>query len=361
MASRGAAVLKIVASPTSVAELPELRRFLAEVGSEGPATACFAIGREGATSRLLAPSWGSWATYGALETDRRTAPGQIAVHEMIETFDVLSIGKATRLFALVGARVAESPSPAMHAAAYRARSIDARYLPVETDDFEGFAKLVDPRGGFGLEAFAVTIPFKAAAADRCEAGDPLAAACGAVNTVLAAGERWRGYNTDGVGALERLRVRLDPRGRRVAVLGAGGTGRAVTAALSAAGAVVTLFNRDPSRGREAANRLGVRFAPWNELAGFDWEVLVNATPLGKDGARFLPASTLGGRVVIDAVYAPRPTSLVRDALGRGLEAIDGLEFLAAQAVPQFRLMTGAETDFELLHEAARSWMATRVA
>jgi len=357
MSGRGATALKIAAVAEDVDQLLALRDVLAELRGAGPPVAAFALGRAGALSRLLAPCWGSWATFGALTRGAETGPGQYTAAEMLEPYDVLSIGRATRLHALVGSRVAGSPSPAMHLAGYRSVGLDARYFAVETDDLAAFARLVAPEGGLGLAGFGVTMPFKERAAARCTAGDTLAALCGAVNTVVVAPEGWTGFNTDGPAALECLREHIDPRGARVAILGAGGTARAVAAALVGEGAAVTFFNRSVERAREAARRTGAAWAPLDGLAGFAWDVLVQATPQGADGEPFLDPGLLGGRVVLDAVYGPRPTALVREARRLGLAAIDGLDLLAAQGALQFRRLTGRPVGRELLRCTATAWIA----
>jgi shikimate dehydrogenase len=168
----------------------------------------------------------------------------------------------------------------------------------------------------------------------------------------------RGYNTDGAGVLDRLRTYLDPRGKRAAIVGAGGTARSIAFELVRVGCDVTLFNRTPERAVAGARVVGAAAGSVAELAHHAWDILVNATPQGGDGKRFLDADLLRGRVVVDAVYAPRPTALIRDARARGLETIDGLEMLAAQGVRQFRHMTGVDVDFELLRAAAEQRIST---
>jgi 3-dehydroquinate dehydratase/shikimate dehydrogenase len=341
MAATDAAVVKIVPQAEQVADTLVIHDLLREAASEEGRLVCFALGRAGALSRLLAPSWGSWATYAAARRGAETAPGQFDADEMGQVHGVLEIGPETRRFALIGSRVFRSPSPAMHRAAYAAAKIDARYLPLEIDELEELQPLLERRAAFGLDALAVTMPLKSAAAARCDELDELAATSGAVNTVLIENDRWRGFNTDGPAALELIRDRVEPRGARAAVLGAGGTAAAVAATLHRAGAEVMLFNRTRTRAQATADRIGVQSAPLGELDRFAWDLLINATPQGSHGESFLPAERLTGRLVLDAVYHADSTPLVHAARQRGLEAIDGFELLCAQAELQFRHMTGA--------------------
>ncbi len=340
LAQRGAAVLKLVPQAATVGECAAVRAALALAAREGRALACFAAGRAGAISRLLAPGWGSWATYGSVAAGHATAPGQFTAAEMLDRYDVAGIGTATRRFALVGREVFSSLSPAMHRAASVEAAIDARLFPVEIDRFEDCLPLLGPQGSAGIEALAVTMPFKPDAAARCTRRDAFASRSGSVNTVLVREDGWVGFDTDGPAVLDATRRHLDPSGAAVAVVGAGGMARAAAAALGGAGARVTLYSRDPARGQAAAAALGdVAVRPLGRLADDRWDVLVQATPVGRKGERLLPGTTLRGRLVLDAVYGTE-TPLVADARARGLPVVDGLELLVGQAVLQFERMTG---------------------
>ncbi len=296
--------------------------------------------------------------YGSHAHGPATAEGQFLAEEMLGLYDVLGLGPSTRRFALVGRSVFGSPSPAMHRAAYRHSGLDARYFPIEIDDFDELRPLVGPRGMLGVEALAVTMPFKEQAARHCRTCDDVARASGSVNTVLLEPEGWVGYNTDGPAMLQLVREQLDPAGARVAIVGAGGTARTAAVVLQGAGADVRLFNRGVLRGRHVAADLGVEAAPWDELQAARWDVLVQATPLGGRGEVVVPAEQLNGSVVLDVVYGTR-TPLVRDAARRGLRVIDGFELLVAQAALQFERMTGASADAWVMRQAGQAWLDAR--
>lgn len=359
MAGTRAARLKVVPHAERATDAAVLEDLLREANDARRRLTAFATGEPGMATRVFAPSWGGWGTFGSADPGAETASGQIPVDDLLDVYDVLSIGPATRRFALAGSPVAGSPSPAMHAAAFRAAGIDARYLPIEASAFDEAAALAGPAGALCIEGLACTIPLKEEAASRTEAGDPIAASARAVNTVTCRGNRWTGFNTDGPGAVELVRSRLDPSSATVAVVGAGGTGRAIAAALAAVGARTVLYNRNAERGREAARRLGVEWRALEEVAAAEWDVLVQATPLGKRGETVVPKRSLNGRLVIDAVYGPRPTPLVRDARDAGIEAFDGVDLLVAQGVLQFARFTGHRPDRGLMEAAARRWLSAR--
>jgi 3-dehydroquinate dehydratase/shikimate dehydrogenase len=358
MAGTCAARLKIVPVADSPREAGAVRDLLATARREALPLACFASGRAGAVTRLTALAWGSWGTYGSAARGVETAEGQFTARDMLEVYDVAGIRSDTRRFALIGEGVFGSPSPAMHGAAYREAGLDARYLPIEIDALDDCLPLLGRNGALGIEALAVTMPFKQSACARCRDRDEVARASGAVNTVLVGPDGWSGFNTDGPAVSSLVRSRLEPEGAFAAIVGAGGTARAAAAVLSGAGARVCLFNRTVETAREVAESLGVDGRGLDELAVANWDVLVQATPLGAEGEQVVAADRLNGKLVLDAVYGTE-TPLVRDARQRGVAAIDGYDLLVAQAVLQFERMTGVRPREEVMRRAGRAWLASR--
>jgi len=359
MAAATPATLKIVPAATNPGEaVAAVRGLLARAAADGRELICFAAGRPGSVTRLLAPAWGSRATYGSMRPGRETGEGQFPASDLLSTHDVLGIGPATRLMALVGSGVSGSPSPAMHGAAYRSVGLDARYLPIEVDRIEDVLPLCGEQEALGLAALAVTIPLKQGAYARCAHTDDLSRAAGAVNTVRIAPAGWHGYNTDGPAVVDLVRRRIDPAGAAAAVVGAGGLARAAAAALSAAGARVTLFGRGAARTAATAAALGVAGRDLADLPGAAWSVLVQATPMGPDGRMPLPADALRGELVVEALYG-QDTPLMQAARARGLAVADGLELLVAQGVLQCERMAGCRASALQMARAASQWLAAR--
>jgi shikimate dehydrogenase len=238
----------------------------------------------------------------------------------------------------------------MHAAGYRELGIDAVYVPLETGELTDVLRIVEDSGSFPVSGLGVTIPLKEQAARQCATLDTFAA-CGAANTVTISRSGWAGWNTDAPAALALIRRELDPRGLPVAIVGAGGTARAIAAALKSAGAIVTLFNRTAARGAETAAAIGVLAAGLAALPAAEWSVLVQATPLGKDGEEVLFRRFLNGRMVVDAAYGPEPTPLVKAARARGVAVADGFELLEEQACLQFERLTGRKAPREAMRAA----------
>lgn len=350
MASTHAARLKIVPEARRASDIGAVKRLLERTHDEHPPLAAFASGAAGSASRIFALAWGSWGTYGAAERGRETAAGQPPTLDLLEVYRVRSIGEGTRRFALFGSPVLRSPSPALYAAGFAALALDAVYVPVETADPDDAAAVAEL---LGLEGCGVTIPLKEALAARCARLDPFAS-CGSVNTIRLDGS-WAGFNTDAPAALELTAPLGSLEGRAVAIAGAGGTARAIAAALARAGATVTLYGRNEARRRAASAASGAAASPWEALASARWDLLVHATPLGRNGEAVLPADALTGRMVLDAAYAEQPTPLIRDAHARGLLAADGHDLLVAQAARQFEILTKRILPEESRGAAAAPW------
>ncbi len=356
MRAMGAALYKLVPLATGVECLQAIRDFLQEISPGGPAVICFAAGRYGAQSRILAPSWGSRWTFGYPPGGEPTAEGQFPAADLLEIYDVQAIGSRTRIFGLLGRDLAGSPSPAMHNAAFRDLGLDARYLPMAVDSMRDLEVLSAPDGPVGAEGFGVTMPFKGEAAARSADLDRWSAAAGAVNTLVQTAGGWHGRNTDAMAIQRLVGSVLSPRDRRVLVYGAGGLARGAVVVLRDAGALVTLYGRNPDRVRQVAAELGVDAVPaWPDRVGAD--ILVNATPAGRDGQDWPAAWRLPAKLVLDASYGRKETDLVRKAREAGLAVVSGKDLILAQAVDQFHLLAGSPPRQEVMAAALERWFA----
>jgi 3-dehydroquinate dehydratase/shikimate dehydrogenase len=342
MRSHPARRLKIVPRAERLAECGAIADLLRRAAEARRPLAAFATGGSGFATRIFALSWGSWGTYGAALPGLPTAEGQPPAGDLLEVYRADALGEATLRFGLAGRGVLASPSPFLHAAAYRDRGIDAVYVPLETEALQEALALCMPSSPLRLGGLGVTIPLKESAAGAAARLDPFVEACGAANTLALESGGVVAFNTDGPAIVDLVRREIGPSGRTVVVVGAGGTARAAAVALRDAGARVVLFNRTAERAQGVAHALGLEWDLWERLPGAAWDVLVQATPLGREGEGVLPDSAIRGRVVVDAAYGARPTPLVTAARSRGLAVFDGLDLLAAQARLQFRALTGRE-------------------
>jgi shikimate dehydrogenase len=262
-----------------------------------------------------------------------------------------------QLFGLVGNPVGHSLSPPMHEAAYDALGIDARYVTFEpaVDEID---RAVDGAAALGIAGLNVTIPFKQDVLDLVDP-DPLAARIGAVNTVDFSTTPPRGYNTDAAGVTRSFAhhdVPLD--GRDAVVVGAGGAGRAVAFALADAGCSVHVANRTVEKAEHLAAAVDGATAgglPTLDRVA-DADVLVNATSVGmEEDASPVPREHLHADLaVLDAVYDPIGTRLLREARTAGATTIDGAWMLLFQGVEAFERWTGRDAPVEPMNAALRS-------
>jgi len=353
MAATGAARLKIVPDASMVCEIFAVRELLARAVRDRRPLACFARGAAGSLSRLMAPSWGSWGTYGAAYPGGETASGQFTALDLAVLYDVLAIGEGTRIFALAGTSLGGSPSAAMHRACYLVQGIDARFFPLELKSIDEIDGLLAPGGVVGFEAFGVTMPFKEDAARRAGRLGKWGALAGAVNTVTVSEDGvWTGANTDARAISALLRARTSAKGMRALVIGAGGTGRTMATVLREEGAEVAIVNRNPERAVSVAGKLGIRTVSWSGMEKVRAEIIANATPLGKAGERLVELHA-GCRLVMDAAYGRSTTPLVAKARESGINVVDGLDLLAAQGEGQYEIMTGRRPPWKVMADAAQ--------
>jgi shikimate dehydrogenase len=263
----------------------------------------------------------------------------------------------TRLAAVIGDPIRHSRSPAIFNAAFEAAGLDWAFLAFEVPDGQTEAALAGA-GTLGLAGLSVTMPHKTAMAAVVDEVTDTARGLGAVNCVAWSSGRSVGHNTDGAGFLASLAHDggFDPAGASCVVLGAGGAARAIVRALAGAGAAeVVVVNRTVESGRQAAALAGPigRVGDAGDLGGA--ELVVNATSVGMDGhASPVAAGQLGpGQLVVDAIYEPSETPLLREAAARGARTLGGLGMLVHQAAEAFVIWTGEPAPVEVMVRAAR--------
>lgn len=268
----------------------------------------------------------------------------------------MAIDGSTKVYGIIGNPVTHSKSPVMQNSGFAALAENCVYVPLPVTDIE--AALSGLRG-LGIWGASVTIPHKEAVIPLLDSVDPLAKRIGAVNTIkvveTAEGRRLHGFNTDWIGANRALAERIGLSGKRAIVLGAGGSARAIGFGLQEAGAVVTLCSRTEKRGRALAADLGCDWYSLDNIAELVGDILINATSVGMQpdvDKTLVPRQALNGyQVVMDIVYAPLKTRLLREAGMAGCLTVNGLEMLLYQGVAQFELWTGKTAPVEVMRKA----------
>jgi 3-dehydroquinate dehydratase/shikimate dehydrogenase len=367
MSATPARIMKIAVMAADLTGCLPLFSLLDRARDEGRQLIAVAMGAAGILTRILGPSRGSYLTYGALDLEHQTAPGQISAAQLRELYRLERLDRGAMITGLIGSPVAHSVSPQMHNAAFKALDLNAVYLPLEVQNLKEFVlRMAHPRTrelGWNLRGLSVTAPHKSAVMEQLDWVETSAREIGAVNTVVADDEGLRGFNTDVKAFIGVLKEKLGTLGgARCAVIGAGGVARAALWGLQQEGARATVFARDVERAKPLAEKFGADCDALADARFEGFDAVVNTTPLGTRGPleSLSPASAeqlRGARLAYDLVYNPAVTQFMREAQRAGCATTNGLPMLVAQAAAQFALWTGLKAPVELMREAARSAIA----
>ena len=360
-------------------------------------TIALCMGQFGIASRVLAPKFGGFLTYARPDNEMGTAPGQLTAQEFIHVYSFARITPATNLFAVVGWPIEHSLSPLLHNAAFTATQFNGAYVPLaippEWEHFKASLSEMVASPVLNLRGLSVTLPHKEHALRWCKqqggVGDVVSEWCGAANTLLFSDNgQTRAHNTDAPAAVATLAAALGIhehisaalasgnamhiaandkslvthtrdqwRRQHVLVLGAGGVARAVIAGLALAGSRVTIANRTHTKAAQlathfnardidGANQSRVQAVELENIAAHSFTIIVNCTSAGMTGSGAESVDPLpilfeikSDTVVMDTVYRPRETPLLRRARAAGAVIVDGTEMFLRQAALQFELFT----------------------
>ena len=368
IASNGADVVKIAVRADEVTDGISVWKLLELARVQKRRVIPVAMDEAGKWTRILGLAQGAFLTYASMAPGSETAPGQLTVDDLRETYRVKELDRETEVYGLIGGNTAHSMSPYIHNPAFRAVGRNAVFIPLQVGNVDEFMRrMVKPATrevDLNFRGFAVTIPHKQSVMPHLDSIDETAQAIGAVNTIKIENGKLYGYNTDAAGFIGPLvRARGDLRGAKIAVIGAGGAARACVHALKQHGADVMVFARDNAKAAELAAELGVesseypdenhRYSPIYGAFG----ILVNATPIGMRGRaeNETPATAeqlAGLDLVYDLVYTPLRTQLIEEAEKALAATLNGLEMLVEQAAEQQLIWTGTRPETSSIHAAA---------
>ena len=383
-------VAKVVWTARSIRDNIEAFEIL--VGRQKP-TIALCMGEAGVISRILAKKFGAFLTFASLASGGGTAPGQVSIHDMKRLYRWDAIGPRTKVYGVVASPVAHSMSPAIHNAAFTETGHDGVYLPLLVNaGYESFKAFMESFLDFApldLAGLSVTLPHKENALrylkEKGAAVDPLAERIGAVNTIVigrgaggsgaggTGGAILSGTSTDYAAILDSITAKLgiarvNLKDYRVAVIGAGGTGRTAVAALAHCGATVVVYNRT----RDKADALAAEFngqtgkvvaADAAKLCDSCCHIYINTTSVGMSPN--VDASPFGDRapaltpehVVFDAVYNPVRTKFLQQAEAAGARTINGVEMFVRQAAAQFEAWVGHPAPVDVMRRVVEDRLA----
>ncbi len=252
----------------------------------------------------------------------------------------------------------------MQNAAFEAAEVDAAYMAFLP---KSIAEAIAAMRCLPIYGASITIPYKTEVMNFLDAIDPLARDIGAVNTVHNNGGRIIGYNTDGYGAIEALmRAGVDPSGKRILVLGNGGSARAIAFSLLEKKSHITVAGRNPEKFLSLVNDLREKDASTGamHISALDdafmekIDIVINTTSVGMEpDIASLPLDVrliLPHHTVFDIVYRPHRTALLQAAEKKGARMVFGIEMLLHQGARQFEIWTGMPAPFDAMKKALTS-------
>lgn len=269
---------------------------------------------------------------------------------------------------LFGQPVAGNPTQFMVEKAFACHGLEWRYLTLEVAA-EDLGDAVRGMRAMGFRGGNITKPHKVAVLEHLDRLSDAAALMGAVNCIVREGRELIGENTDGKGFMQSLRGVVDPAGKRVVLLGAGGAARAIGVELALAGAAaLTVVNRTAERGQELVDLLNEKtqtpatLTVWEDEyeVPAETEVLVNATSIGlNDPEARVPVcwdAAAAELVAADVIASPPDTRFLQEARTHGAKTLDGLGMIVNQGAIAFRLWTGIEPDVAVMREAVEEFL-----
>jgi len=278
----------------------------------------------------------------------------------------MKISGKTRVCAIIGDPVEHSLSPVMHNAAFKELGLNLVYVAFTVTRNE-LKDAISGARSLGLRGLNVTMPHKNAVITYLDETDSTAKAIGAVNTILNNQGKLIGYNTDGVGALRALKENgISPDGNKMLLLGAGGAAKAIAFQAAQEVEELVILNRTSEKAEKLAEVLRREFGKRVKGGALsaevlkkemkDADILVNATSVGMhpDVNRSLVPSDLlrSDLCVMDIIYNPLETKLLKDAKSVGAKVVSGLEMLLYQGAVAFEIWTNCPAPVEVMKKAA---------
>ncbi|MEN6374236.1 MAG: shikimate dehydrogenase [Smithella sp.] len=325
------------------------------------------MGEVGRISRVMAPYLGNYLTFAALGSQMQSAPGQLTAVEMKQInkllkgdeqqqMPALSMGQDRQLknYILLGNPVGHSLSPLMHNAALNALGQEGRYDAFCVYDL---AAAIQGLRGMDIRGASVTIPFKTDVMEYLDNISEDALKIGAVNTIINNNGRLTGANTDWLGIIVTLREAMTVKGKKFAIIGAGGTARAAAYGIIKEGGFPVIVNRTAEKGERLALEFNCPFYSLGEIDKIEADCLINTTPVGMyphiDQSPVDSSLLTGFKYVMDVIYNPLETRLLKEAGLRGCRILTGLDMFVHQGAEQIKLWTGKEPDRALMKKVVK--------
>ncbi len=348
---------KIATFAHSTTDAMRMLNFTQQVNQEKNHLCGICMGELGQPTRILAGLVGQPFTFASLEKGQETAPGQLTAEELIMTYRFHEINKETKLLGLIGRPVENSSSPVTHNAIFKELSLNAVYLKFHLKD-EELSCFFEEIKFLPIKGLSVTMPFK----EKILALLPYPHGLTACNTLVWTPKGWKGYNTDGIGALKALNI-SSLKDLKMVILGAGGTAKAIAQAAHQEGAQLAILNRTLEHAKSLAIPLKAQWGPLEKLPSLiqdGYGCIVQATSVGMAPAfeeTPVPMDWIVKKVVVlDVISNPVETRFLREVKNKGGETISGRELFIHQAVEQFVCWFGSQISHNQVEKIIRRYL-----
>ncbi|CAK7340834.1 unnamed protein product [Dovyalis caffra] len=360
----GADIVKVATTALDITD--NARMFHTIVHSQVPIIG-LVMGERGLMSRVLAPKYGAFLTFGSIEPGVVSAPGQPTIKDLLDLYNLRQIGADTKVHGVIGNPIGHSKSPHLYNAAFKSVGFNGIYLPLLVDNVANYISTYSSPDFVG---YSYTIPHKEDGLRCCDEVDPIAKEIGAISCMIRrpVDGKLIGYNVDYLGAIAAIEEALRATngvpasssplaGKLFVVIGAGGAGKALAYGAYEKGARVIVANRTYGKAKELATKVGGQAITLDELKDFHPEermILANTTSVGmkpRIDDTPLPKEALKHySLVFDAIYTPKLTRLLREAQEAGTTIVYGTEMFINQAFVQFKRFTGLPAPKQLIRD-----------
>jgi len=313
---------------STIAALVDLNR------AHAPNAISFAMGEAGAFSRILSVFQGAPWIY-ASQPGRATGDGQFTLQELTTLYRIRRFGDEPTVFGITGNPVSHSLSPTFHNGKFTEENLPWIYLPFPS---ENVSSLIEHASRFGICGLTVTHPHKEAVVRYLTHASPEVVRLRSCNTLSYQEGEWHGTNTDVVGVQATLKqVQVPLESSSVIILGAGGSARAIASVIAGRCRKLVILNRNAEKARTLAAEYGGTGGPLDDLGKYKYDLLFQATSIGmREGECPVdPAALQPGKMVVDLIYRPSETVLLKKAKSLGCRTLNGETWFFAQAEAQF--------------------------
>jgi 3-dehydroquinate dehydratase/shikimate dehydrogenase len=344
-------ILKIVTYAQDISDNLKIFNLLKRAQKENRKLIGLCMGEYGELSRVLSPLLGGFLTFGALESGKESAPGQILASTLKNIYRVDRPRENFKIYGVIGNPVSKSMGYLIHNRAFQEIGSPDIYVSFLVKNVE---KFFNEFKDF-FHGLSVTMPYKENIIPLMDVVDETAQKIGAVNTVAKGDNGWTGANTDCTGAIQALEKQVDLKDKNVLIIGSGGTAKAIGYGVVAKGASLTVtYNRNKERGEKLAKELGCQLASSRDIGDHDYDVVINCSPVGMspqtDQTPLSNRNLKPGMVVFDSVYNPPQTRLLKEAKSAGCTVISGVELFLNQAASQFEMWTWHKAPIQAMRE-----------